>query len=262
MPLQSVSFDEIAIEDEGSFAHVALYAQLRRALRDAHHRFLVPAPGTQLSWDRATFLNLTFWTGEDNADVLCERSVAADVIAHAAWHHLAGASLARAAGPGAPSAAALLCGESIASAFDLYLVGRLLPNAPDSDFITTQVPILRDVASEAGLSDADFEALLAEIVREPEQAFEDLRTLLFAVAMELFEERDPSEALVALERAAGHRFEPLLHHFQLSNWILYCRAYAAESPAHDAAVAELHAALQAAPVALDWLEANWTGAAP
>jgi hypothetical protein len=262
MPLQTRSFDEVEIEDEGSFAHVALYGLLKHALRESGHRFLVPAAGTRMSWDRALFLNLTFWSGEEGADVLCEGSLAADVIAHAAWHHLVGVAVGRVAGQGSPSAAAFLFGESIASAFDLYLVGRLLPNVPDSDFIATQVPIVHDVAREAGLSDAAFEALLAKVVREPERAFEDLRALLFEVSMALFTCRDASEAQVALERVAGHRFGPLLHHFQLSNWILYSRAYAAASPAHDAAVAELHAALQAAPVSLDWLQKHWLCVTP
>ena len=257
MPLESRSFDEVEIQDEGSFGHVGLYAELKRALRAAKPKFLVPATGTRLSWDRATFLNLTFWSAEEGADVLCEGSVAADVIAHIAWHHLAGTFLRRAAGPGAASAAAFFAGESIASAFDLYLVGRMLPNAPDSDFITTQVPILRDVASEAGLPDADFEALLEEVVREPERAFEDLRALLFEASVALHACRDAPQAQVALERWAGRRFEPLLHHYQLSNWILYARAYGASSPAHDAAAAALHSSLRTAPVALDWLQAQW-----
>lgn len=251
MPLESVPFDDIAIADEGSFAHVALYGLLKDALRGAGHRFLVPAEGTEVSWDRALFLNLTFWSAGDAADVLCERSIAADVVAHAAWHHLVGARVGHA------SAAAFLCGESMASAFDLYLLGRLLPNAPDADFITTQVPILHEVAAEAGLSDEAFEALVAEVVADPERAFEDLRALLFDVATALFACAGPADAQLVLERNAGHRFAPLLHHYQLSNWILHARAYAVPSAADDAAVAELHATLQSAPVALDWLEAHW-----
>lgn len=257
MALRSLSLDDITIEDEGAFAHVALYQRLKHALRTSRHRFLVPAEGTRASWDRALFLNLTFWNSEQGADVLCEGSLAADVVAHAAWHHLASAALARAAGSGRPSAAAFFCGESIASAFDLYLVGRLLDNAPDSDFITTQVPILHEVANEAGLSDASFAALLADIVREPERAFEDLRVLLFEVAMALVECPDVCQAEETLQRFTGHRFEPLLHHYQLSNWILHARAHATPSAPYDAAVAALHSALQAAPVSLDWLVAHW-----
>ncbi len=257
MPLRSLSLDEITIEDEGSFAHVGLYARLKQALRSSRHRFFVPAPGTHASWDRVLFLNLTFWNAEQGADVLCESSLAADVVAHAAWHHLASVALADAAKAGRPSAAAFFFGEAIASAFDLYLVGRLLENAPESDFIVTQVPILHDVAGEAGVSDSDFAALLAEIVRDPERAFEDLRVLLFEVAMALFACGDVCQAEETLQRWSGHRFEPLLHHYQLSNWILHARAYATPSPPYDAAVTTVHAALRAAPVSLDWLVAHW-----
>jgi hypothetical protein len=70
----------------------------------------------------------------------------------------------------------------IASAFDLYLVGRLLDNVPDSEFITTQASIMGDAAEQAGLAPAQFDALLAEVTVDPEHAFEDLRSLLFDVA--------------------------------------------------------------------------------
>ena len=35
-----------------------------------------------------------------------------------------------------------LLGESIASAFDMYLVGRLLGHSPDASFLETQVPAM------------------------------------------------------------------------------------------------------------------------
>ena len=48
--------------------------------------------------------------------------------------------------------------------------------------------------------------------------------------------RTATAAQAALERLAGHRFAPLLHHYQLSNWILYARAYADRSLGRDAVV--------------------------
>jgi len=256
VPLTSITLDDLTIQDEASFAHVAVYGQLKRALRRAQVRFQVPAKGSQLSWDRAAFLNLTFWSAEDGADVLCEESIPADVVAHVAWHHLASQQVARLA-PGAPSAAALFFGESIASAFDLYLVGRLLPNAPDSDFIETQVSIMGDAAEEAGLARDDFAALLDRVVSDPERAFEELRSLLFDVSRALFACRGAPEAQLVFERFEAHRFAALLHHFQLSNWVLYARAYAVAAPEQEQAVLELDATLRAAPTALDWLIEHW-----
>lgn len=257
MSLRTVSLDDLIIDDEASFAHVAVFAQLRRLLRHSGHRFLVPAASEALSWDRAVFLNLTYWSADNGADVLCEDRIPADVVAHVAWHHLAATQLARDAGPSAQCAQALLFGEAIASAFDLYLVGRLLRNAPDSDFIATQVSIMGEAAEEAGLSEADFAGLLEAVVEQPERAFEDLRALLFDVSCALLDCSDASQAHHTLEGFAGHRFAALLHHYQLSNWVLYARAYAAPAADQERRVRELDASLRAAPVSLDWLVQHW-----
>ncbi|HET6336730.1 MAG TPA: hypothetical protein VFG30_26080 [Polyangiales bacterium] len=260
MPLRTVTMDELTIVDEADFAHVAEYAKLKRSLRASSHRFRVPAEGTQLSWDRALFLNLTFWNAKETTDVLCETHVPADTIAHVAWHCLAGPQLERLVSKNdtaAPSAAALLFAESIASAFDLYLVGRLLRNVPDSNFIESQVPIMAEAASEAGLSEGGFEALLESVVDDPERAFEDLRALLFDATRALSACNGADEAELVFERFQTHRFEPLLHHYALSTWVLYPRAHGSSSPAEERAVLELDATLRAAPVALEWLIKHW-----
>lgn len=253
MPLRSVSLDDLTIEDEASFAHVAAYAQLKRVLQRSGHQFQIPAAGSQLSWDRALFLNLTYWSGDESADVLCEDRIAADVVAHVAWHHLATTQLA----PGPACARALLFGESIASAFDLYLVGRLFHNVPDSDFITSQVSIMAEAAEQAGLSEAGFQALLETVAADPERAFEDLRVLLFDVSRALLGCSGALQAQETLRRFGDHRFGSLLHHYQLSNWVLYARAYAAPAPDQERLVQEIDAALRTAPVSLDWLIERW-----
>ncbi len=258
MSLLRVLLDDLIITDEASFAHVALYVRLKNALQEAKYPFHVAAQGVPLSWDRVTFLNLTFWSAEEGADVLCENSIPADVVAHVAWHHLTTTQLARLApvATGAPCADALFFGEAIASAFDLYLVGRLR-NMPDSDFIATQVPIMGEAAEQAGLDPAQFDALLDEVALDPERAFEDLRSLLFDVARGLFGCRNAVQAQRVLESFAAHRFTCLLHHYQLSNWLLYAHAYGAPDPVQERAVHEIDETLRHAPVALDWLTDHW-----
>jgi hypothetical protein len=262
MVLRTASLDEVTIDDERSVAHVALYDRLKQALRRSSHRFQIPAAGTTASWDRVLFLNLTYFGGQDGTDVLCDDHIPADVVAHVAWHHVVDRQLARSAAEAAspsPSASALFFAESIASAFDLYLVGRLINNAPESDFIVTQVPLMAECACEAGLSEAAFAELLQEVSRNPERAFEDMRVLLLDAATGLLPCRGPVEAEAVLEGFAGHRFERILHHFQLSNWILYARAYADPRRA-DPAVADADAALRRAPISLDWLDHHWIDA--
>lgn len=258
MTLQRVLLDDLTITDEASFAHVALYGRLKRALLAAKYPFHVAADGAPISWDRATFLNLTFWSAEEGADVLCERSIPADVVAHVAWHHLATTQLARLVpDAGAPCADALFFGEAIASAFDLYLVGRLLRNVPDSDFIATQVSIMSEAAEQDGLTESELEALLNAVALDPERAFEDLRSLLLDVSRALLGCRNVLQAHAALESFGAHRFKALLHHYQLSNWVLYARAYGAANATQERAVRELDDTLRVSPVALDWLADHW-----
>jgi len=276
--LRAVTLDELTIDDEGSLAQVTHYQRLKQALRRSQHRFLIPSGGARMSWDRVVFLNLTYWGGQDSAgaqaeggggsDVLCDDHIAADEVGHVAWHHvvsrelghLGAAPAARAGSPVAVSAEAMFFAESIASAFDVYLIGRLLHDAPDSDFITTQVPLIAERAEEAGLPRGAFATLMEDVCREPERAFEDMRALLLDVANALLTCAGPMEAERALARFVGHRFEPLLHHFEISNWILYARAYGARAAAPDAAVARLDAILRAAPSALGWLAEHWIDA--
>ncbi|HZO13638.1 MAG TPA: hypothetical protein VFB62_10275, partial [Polyangiaceae bacterium] len=147
MKLRPRSLDELTIVDEPSFRHVYLYADLKQRLRDDDVRFAVPEPDSPLSHDpQVTLLNLGFWHPGGIAEILPEDLIAADQLVHCAWHHLA----ARALGDEARSSDGLLMAEAVASAFDLYLVGRLLGHAPDSDFLETQVPAMTDAALASG----------------------------------------------------------------------------------------------------------------
>jgi hypothetical protein len=252
--LSTRTLDDLRIEDEASFRHIGLYATLKQALRRDGYRFRV-AEGA--SWDRALFLNLTFWDPSDQGDVLVEARIDADVVAHVAWHHLARKAL----GAAKPSAEALFLGESIASAFDLYLVGRMLGHAPDAQMLETQVPAMAEIAAGAGLDEDGFEALLEAIAADPDRAFEDLRELLFDASVALVRCSGVTEAAAALAKLEAHRFYPLLHHYELSNWVLYARAHAPRAEAVDPAVQAIDSALRATPVALEWLESAWLGEA-
>ncbi len=260
VPFRSLTINELTIDDERSFRHIALYGDLKQALLRSGYRFRVaPAGSASSRWDRALFLNLTFWDASEAGDVLVDDHIAADVVAHVAWHDLARRAVA-ATGDAASSrvtADSLFLGESIASAFDLYLVGRLLGHSPDAEFLQTQVPSMADAAEAAGLPEEGFEALLATIAADPDRAFEDLRELLFDAASALVVCRGLDAAAAALDSFEGHRFAPLLHHYELSNWILYARAYAAPALAPDPSVRAIDAELRGASVALDWLEAHW-----
>lgn len=257
MALRDASLDELTIDDDAILTNIALYRGLKRHMKDCLYRFRVAQPGTAISWDRALFLNLTFWTQQAGADVLCDDHLPADVLAHAALHHIVNEQLALATGDSVPTAAAAFFGESIASAFDLYLLGRLRENAPESDFIASQLPIMAETALQAGLSQAEFDLLVQTIQRDPERAFEDMRVLLFDLLLALHACHGVDDAVAVLTRFASHRFASLLHHLQISNWVLHARAHAKPHPAQDAAVHAFDNTLRKAPCSLDWIAQHW-----
>jgi hypothetical protein len=254
MRLRRMTLAELQVDDEDGVRHVGVYADLRRVLAASGYRFAVCEPGHRDAfWGRALFLNLTFWGGE--SDVLVDRHVPADVVAHVAWHHLAARAV------GAAGAEALFLGEAIASAFDLYLVGRLVGHVDASGFLDTQVPAMAEAAQDAGLDEDEFERMLQGVAREPERAFEDLRALLFDAACALVEVQDLDEASTRLSALGDRRFYALLHHFELSNWILHARARCPGRLGRDEAVRAVDAALRAAPDAMAWLEREWVAPA-
>jgi hypothetical protein len=259
MPFTNKTLDQLDIDDEASFRHVGLYADLKRVLQRSSYTFRVLPEAMAGRWDRALALNLTFWDSDAGGDVLALSQIPADVVAHVAWHHLAARHLR--AAPGAKlTADALFLGESIASAFDLYLVGRLLGHAPESSFLETQVPAMQEAAMEAGLTEGDFERLIVEISHEPEKAFEDLRALLYDITRALFRAASAEAALEVFARYDAHRFGALLHRHELSNWVLYARAYAEEG--EDPRAAEIDGALREARDAVEWLTRRWVDPSP
>ncbi len=250
---QRLTLDKLTIEDEASFRHVALYADLKEVLRKEGYVFRV-LPSEGASWDRALFLNLTFWGATEGGDVLVDAEVPADVVAHVAWHRLAARALGE-TGERRPSVAALFLGEAVASAFDLYLVGRLLGHSPKSTFLATQVPAMAEVASDAGRDEDSFAELLQGIAEDPERAFADLRELLSDATEALYRSSNAEEALSALTALEAHRFYPLLHRYELANWVLYARAYG--DPVASQAARDTDRALREAEEPLAWLVDQW-----
>ncbi len=250
--LRALPLAALTLQDEASFAHVGLYADLKaRLLADDYHVTVLPERAQR--WDHALLLNLSFWDASGGGDVLVDEGLPADVLCHMAWHHLAAGALGP---PGQPlSAPAMLLGESIASAFDLYLVGRLLGHAPDSDFLHSQLPAMADAAANAGVDADAFAAMLDDVRADPEAAFEALRRLIFDVSLALLSAENADQALAALLRFEDAPYACLLHHFELSSWLQHARA----APDNDSSTRAhaLDQALRLAPVALDWLADHW-----
>lgn len=254
----TVTLDALTIEDERAFERVPLYAPLAKVVREAPVRFRVaPAGSAQATWARTLFLNLTFWHSDGSSDVLSERRIPADVVAHVAWHHLAQQALPSPA----PCAASMLLGESIASAFDLYMLGTLLAVGEECDFLLSQMEAITTALDDAGYDERDAQRRFERAASDPDAAFESLRGLLFDVSTALLEVRSLDDATAVFDRFDAHPDAPLLHHYEMSNWILHCKAYAKPDDAATERARALHAALRDAPSSIDWLEAQWLATA-
>lgn len=233
--LPRLTLDDIEIEDERAYAHIAVYGSLRAYLARRAPSFAI-AEGE----DRARLLNLAFWRPGDVAEILDEPFLAADQLAHSAWH----LAVADHLGDQAQTPEGLLLAESIASAFDLYLIGRLLGRAEPASILETQVPTMREAAEAAGLEAEDFGALLEGAYEAPEATFEGLRVLLFDTTRDLVAAAGADEAAAVLERRGRGPLAPILHHYELPTWILFVHAHGRTGPS-DRVVA-LDEALRAA----------------
>lgn len=255
MKLQVLTLDQLHIRDEAAIIGLPVYLQLKRRLITDGYRFRVPGAGDDPpGWGRTVFLNLTWWNAGDAQDVLEGPEIDADVVAHVGWHHCLRAHL----GADAACADGLFFGEAVASAFDLYLIGSALGVAEGSSLIETQVPLLVDTLADAGLDAEDAQAVIEDVAEDPVRAFEELRALLFQVGTELVQARGVDEAVERLHAVRRHRFAPLLHRFELSNWLLYARAWAGDALEPRPAVRALDAALRESPDPLGLL-CGWCG---
>ncbi len=249
MTITRVKLRELAIDDEADFRHVGLYPDLKAVMAGEGVHFGV-LDGPCAGPSDAQLLNLAFWQPGDVAEVLSEPVIAADQVMHSAWHALAFEALAEAGA----SALGLLLAESIASAFDIYLVGRLIGHAPEAQFLQTQVPAMRDAAEDANMADDAFEALLQRAAEQPEACFSQLQSLLFRVASELLQSPDIDRAHTVLQAHHSEPFAPLLHHYELVSWVLYARCYGSGS---SDKVAQTWAAMRSAQCTLTWLSDTW-----
>jgi hypothetical protein len=255
--LKRLAFSELTLEDEESFTHVGLYADLVAIARKDDLRFAIAGDAERPGAQRALLLNLLFWEPR-TADVLPSEVLPADVAMHVVWHHLAAKHLP-------PGGLSDLLAESIASAFDVYLVGRLLGHRPNSEFLASQVPRMADAALDAGLSERAFEELLESTARDPEAAFEAMRALLFEAACALTEPGSLDDAELRLTPYETRPFGALLHHFEVPTWVLRTLLAQAreDTKPRDRDALALHAELKSATRSLDWLEQHWVrGNAP
>lgn len=216
-------------------------------------------------WDRALLLNLTFWGATNGSgarvggDILVDRTLPADVVAHVAWHHLAakhGPALVR------PP----LGRRPLPRRGDCERL-RPLPRRP-APRARSSVDFSRDPGARHGRGRGGRRSLRGGHRRLAQRRGPGSRGLLRVAAAApgptpraLLRCRSATDGLRALASFDEHPFAPLLHRYELSNWVLHARAYVADPLAADPAVEALDQALRAAPDAVEHLRAAWVAPA-
>ncbi|MDP3274756.1 MAG: hypothetical protein Q8Q09_06130 [Deltaproteobacteria bacterium] len=254
-----LTLDALRIDDEHVFESVEHFVALRETVREAGLTFRVaPEASVHAEWSRVLFLNLTYWHGsEGNSDALASRNIPADVVTHVAWHYLAQRALL-----GDFTGESMLMGECIASAYDLFLLGSLWCKKVDCDFVSALREALFAMFEEQGMTHHEFELWLDGLAHDPERAFEDLRALLFDLCVGLLASKSLDDAVAVFDAHSDRRFAGIVHHYELSNWLLHTRAYAATRLDMDPQVRALDASLRAAARPVQWLADTWIATPP
>jgi hypothetical protein len=115
---------------------------------------------------------------------------------------------------------------------------------------------MAQAAAAAGLSEKRFERLLGHLASAPERGFSDLRELLSDATAALFACDGSEDAFAALAEFDTHRLSALLLRYELSNWVLYARAYGGRR-GPDASVRAVDRALRRSSAPLEWLATHW-----
>ena len=252
--LLRVRLSDLIVPDEAAYEDFPLWAKLKaRLVEQEVEMYLADPASSNRHWADTALINHTVLLPRGATEILHDRNVPADALMHTAWHHAG----VEAMGALSSSAEGLLLGESVASAFDAFVVGTLLRTESEHpSALDTQVPAMAEAAAAGGGSPEDFEALLHRMAEDPEGSFEELRELLFDVSMGLLRADGVDAADEVLSNVHGHVFAPILHHYDLSIWVLYARAFGKDLKAH-ASLRKIDVALREESHPLAWLESHW-----
>jgi hypothetical protein len=228
MKQQQTPFSALPILEADAFerANVEALGLLMDWLRDRDLQFtLFPE-----SRGRARLLNLIDWQVSSGHEYLDGDAIFADQVLHVGLHHAVDATLGK-------SAAAMLYGEALASASDLYALGLLSKAGEETDFVADTMESFGAFYEMYG-EEAQLERLLQKVTRKPYDAMLEVCNFLYQTLLPLLYPEQQETAITTLEKAESSHLYPLLHHFNTSNWVfLIRRAYAELSG--QASVAEL-----------------------
>lgn len=165
----------------------------------------------------ARLLNLLQWDLQAATETIDGDGPIADQVIHAAMHHFSDACF------GSDTAQTMLFGECLASAIDFYLLGKILAARIETDFVIDTIDSLASYYEQYG-DPEQLQTILETASAEPYPTFIQIASYLYQAVAPLLNARDPHTISQHLLKAQDHPYWPLLHHYNIGNWVLTLRA--------------------------------------
>ena len=204
-----VTLEEMAVVEEDAFrrAGLDLLGHSRRMLKDLRIARVPEGRGI------ARLVNLLQWDVGEHMEYLDGEVVAADQVVHFAMHHIWDQKL------GSDHPLKMLFAECMASASDIYLVGKLSHAGEETDFLADTLESFGSYF-EMYSSEEELEELVIQVVEEPFETMIEAARYLFELGSCLLEQVIDMDKLILFQ---DHLFYPLAHHYNISNWVLTIR---------------------------------------
>jgi len=215
--MKRVSIAEITLEDRAEYAAAGLDGLVAAAVK------LLAAAGVELGLmpagkGSARLANLLAWRVEDGLELIDDLVCPCDQVIHMAAHQWMDSEL------GHDDPHGVLTAEAVASAVDFWLLGRLADAGREPDFIAETLESFTFYFERYGGGDRALEALLETVLAEPWTATSRLVRYLSETGSRLLYPTGPERLITDVGDLVGDDLYPLLHHYNMGQWIAAMRA--------------------------------------
>ena len=210
MKTEILALTDLTIYEAEPFrrAEIGLLDAALLVLKD--HRF-IHLPGKGLS----KMVDLLNWRAGARCEHIESRGIFADQAVHFAIHHVLEGVL------GGRQPQTVLLAECVASASDMYLLGKLSEAGEETGFLSETIESYCSYYEMYAAEAEQLEHLLSAFLDDPFKTMAETAIFLFSFGTALL---GPNWNRAVLTEMTANPYYPLVHHYNLTNWILSIRA--------------------------------------
>ena len=216
MKIVEKRIEDLDIFEKDAFerAGLAILTVAEHILAQSNTRFILLPESRGL----ARMVNLLQWQAGDHVEYLDGEGVFSDQVVHMAIHQ----ALDREQGSATPHH--MLFAEVLASASDMYLAGRLIQAGEETDFLADTLESLGSYYEMYAASPDQLTAFLQRLSDTPWETMVSLVDYLYTFCCPFLEKDRSIEHLSIPRSMEDHMFYPLVHHYNVTNWLLTINA--------------------------------------